>query len=78
MKTDVTIPDEVFQQAEEFAAALGMSRSELYAAALSQFIREQWDDFITERLNEVYSENDSELDAANKQLQAISLPVERW
>lgn len=54
METVVTIPDDVFRKAEELAAALGLSRSEVYAAALAEFIRER--QRITERLNEVYTE----------------------
>ncbi|MCI0486398.1 MAG: hypothetical protein L0229_07340 [Blastocatellia bacterium] len=78
METAVTIPDEVFRQAEELAAALGLSRSDLYAAALAEFIRERREERITERLNEVYAEADSSLDPVLDKLQAISLPVEQW
>lgn len=78
MKIAVTIPDEVFRRAEEIANALGISRSELYAKALAEFIREQRDERITERLNQAYAENNSSLDATLEQLQAASLPVERW
>jgi metal-responsive CopG/Arc/MetJ family transcriptional regulator len=78
MKIAVTIPDEVFRRAEEVASALGISRSELYARALAEFIREQRDERITERLNQVYAETDSGLDAVLEQLQTASLPVERW
>lgn len=75
METAVTIPDNLFRQAEELAAALGISRSDLYAAALQEFIRDQR---VTERLNQVYQKNDSELDGVLKQLQAVSLPAEQW
>ncbi len=78
METVVTIPDEVFRKAEDLAAALGLSRSEVYAAALGEFIRERHDLHITERLNEVYAKDDSDLDPAIRQLQTISLPVEQW
>jgi len=78
MEIAVIIPDEVSRQAEELAAALGMSRSELYAQALAEFIRERRDERITERLNQVYAANDSDLDAVIQQLQAVSLPVEQW
>lgn len=78
METVVTIPDEVFRKAEELAASLGLSRSEVYAAALTEFIRERREQRVTERLNEVYAENDSELDPAIRQAQSNSLPVEHW
>ncbi len=71
----MVIPDDLFRQAEELAAALGISRSDLYAAAIAQFIRDRR---VTERLNQVYENNDSELDAVVRQLQAVSLPTEQW
>lgn len=78
METVVTIPDEVFRKAEDLADALGLSRSEVYTAALAEFIRERRDLRITERLNEVYAKDDSDLDPVIRQLQAVSLPVEQW
>lgn len=78
METVISIADDVFQQAEELAAALGISRNELYAIALIQLIDQHRHDFITDRLNEVYAETESELDAVVEKLQALSLPEERW
>jgi hypothetical protein len=78
VKTAVTIPDEVFQEAEGLAAALGISIEELYIAALTQFISEHNDQRITERLNQVYEKNDSSTDEVIKRMQAASLPVEQW
>jgi hypothetical protein len=34
MKTTVSIPDQIFQDAERFARAAGISRSQLYSLAL--------------------------------------------
>jgi antitoxin MazE6 len=34
MKTAISIPDDVFEQAERYAKRLGVSRSELYARAV--------------------------------------------
>jgi metal-responsive CopG/Arc/MetJ family transcriptional regulator len=78
METVILIPDDIYRQAEELAATLGMSRSELYATALAEFLGQQRDEYITEHLNQVYAETDSEVDAVIKQLQTVSLPVERW
>jgi len=78
METVVTIPDDVFRKVEDLAAALGLSRSELYTAALAEFIRERRDLSITERLDEVYAEAHSDLDPVIRQLQSVSLPVEQW
>ncbi|MEW6207634.1 MAG: hypothetical protein AB1631_04655 [Acidobacteriota bacterium] len=78
MKTAVTIPDDVFQEAQELAATLGLSLEELYTAAVAQFISEHSSQRITERLNQVYEKNDSSLDDVIKRMQAVSLPVEQW
>jgi metal-responsive CopG/Arc/MetJ family transcriptional regulator len=78
METTVSLPNEVFQKAEEVAAALGISRDELYAAALLQYLREKGKDEITEKLNQVYAETESEIDEISQRLQLVSLPVEQW
>jgi predicted nucleic acid-binding protein len=78
MKTAVTIPDDVFQEAQELAAALGLSLNDLYIAAIAQVINEHSDQSITERLNQVYEKNDSSLEDVIERMQAVSLPVEQW
>jgi metal-responsive CopG/Arc/MetJ family transcriptional regulator len=79
MKTAVSIPDPVFDAAEELAGELGVSRSELYARALSEFLRERLDRSVTERLNEVYADEESSgLDPALATLQSASLDREDW
>jgi hypothetical protein len=54
MKTAVSIPDRVFRSAEQLAARLGVSRSELYAKALASLVEKHREDLITTQLNEVY------------------------
>jgi predicted transcriptional regulator len=78
MDVSVSLPDEVARRAEELADELGVSRDELYAAAITRFVNGRHAEEITERLDEVYAEADSDLDDALKRLQAASLPVERW
>jgi metal-responsive CopG/Arc/MetJ family transcriptional regulator len=40
VKTAISIPDETFRQAEQRAAALGMSRSEFFARAAEHYLKE--------------------------------------
>jgi len=40
MKTAISIPDRVFRSAEQLAARLGVSRSELYSKALAALVNE--------------------------------------
>lgn len=78
MKTAISLPDPVFKEAEILAKRLGMSRSELYATAVAQFVATHREEDITAALNEVYSENDSAVDPALNQLQWLALPREEW
>lgn len=77
MKTAISIPDDLFDSAEGTARRLGMSRSELYARALREYLAEHGAEGITERLNEVYggdsSRQESGLDPALAALQKRSL-----
>ena len=81
MKTAVSIPDGLFESVEGLARRLGMSRSELYAKALREYLEEHGGEGITERLDEVYGveENEAGLDPVLAKLQERSLPdVDGW
>ncbi len=53
MKTAVSIPNPVFEEAENLARRLGLSRSELYSRAVNMFLEAYREDRITEALNQV-------------------------
>jgi len=72
MKVTVSIPDRLFEAADEVAARLDVSRSRLYALALQQFVQEQ-DDAITKKLNEVYASEPSALDPVFQSIQSRSV-----
>ena len=78
MKTAISIPDEIFDAAEEVARRLNLSRSQLYARAVADFVERQRRDGVTARLDTVYAVNDEGLDPALEQLQLESLPREDW
>ena len=56
MKTAVSIPDEVFEEAECLAADLKTSRSQLYSRALREFVARHAPDRVTEAMNQVIAE----------------------
>ena len=56
MKTAISLPDQLYDDAEETAKSLGIPRSQLFAKALEEFISRHKQERITERLNEVYGE----------------------
>jgi metal-responsive CopG/Arc/MetJ family transcriptional regulator len=51
MKTAVSIPDPIFETADQLAKELGISRSELYARALEELIRNRKREHITASIN---------------------------
>lgn len=78
MKTAISLPDPIFEEAEELAKRLGMSRSQLYATAVSQFVEAYREEAITAALNELYATEDSAVDPVLQQLQALAWPYEEW
>ena len=55
MKTAISIPDNLFKDAEITAKQLGLARSQLYAKAIKEFIEHHNKEKITEKLNSLYS-----------------------
>ena len=78
MKTAVSIPDKIFRSADLLAKRLGMSRSQLYATALADFLSGRQSQQVKERLDAIYGEEESALDPSAIKLQAKSLPPEEW
>ncbi len=78
MKTAISLPDELFRLAEAAARKLRMSRSQLYAAAIREFLERRQTSKITERLNKIYSKQRSGLDPALQSAQIQSLEREDW
>ncbi len=78
MKTAISIPDEVFEAADKLAGRLGMSRSELYREAVSDFIRRRQRNNVTEKLNEIYDKEPSDLDSIARAIQYGSLDKGNW
>lgn len=78
MKTAVSVPDDLFRLAELAARRLRVSRSRLYATALSEFLNRQQAGAVTQRLNEVYSRRPAKLDSAFDHAQLRSLDKDSW
>ena len=53
MKTAVSIPDEVFDKVERLARRGRRSRSEVYSAALREYVARHAPDEVTEAMNRV-------------------------
>ena len=78
MKTAVSIPDEIYQSADQLAKRLGMSRSELYSKAVSNYINAHKNEAVTKALDQIYAKEKSEIDPVINVMQLRSLPKETW
>jgi metal-responsive CopG/Arc/MetJ family transcriptional regulator len=74
MKTAISIPDSVYEQAERYARRKGITRSELYRQALQLYLERE--ETIVEQLNAVYDKEDSTLDPLLEKLQYRTLTGE--
>jgi metal-responsive CopG/Arc/MetJ family transcriptional regulator len=78
MKTAISIPDEIYQSADQLAKRLGMSRSELYSKAVSFFIEAHQNEEVTRALDKIYDKETSEIDPVIGVMQLKSMPKEEW
>ena len=78
VKTAISIPDPIFKEAEKAAKRLGMSRSELYARAVAEFVQILKRDGIKGQLDKIYAEEDSALDSSLAKMQSASVFRENW
>ena len=78
MKTAISIPDDVFQSAEQLAHRLGVSRSELYVQALKSYLQVHHENNVTDTLNTVYGNTPEQLDPVLQSVQTRSLPQDDW
>ena len=65
MKTAVSIPGPLFNEAEVLARKLGVSRSRLYSKALEDYVEHHQNKELLDKINAAYAEG---LDAEEKQL----------
>ena len=53
MKTAVSIPDEIFEKVERLARRARRSRSEVFSAALSEYVARHVPDEVTDAMDQV-------------------------
>ena len=78
MKTAISIPDQVYEAAEQLAQRLGLSRSRLYATAVRCFVAEHQHLEVTESLNQIYGDEATRVDPILDTLQLATLDSEDW
>jgi metal-responsive CopG/Arc/MetJ family transcriptional regulator len=78
MKVAISLPDPIFSAAEGFARRLRVSRSQLYAQAIEEYLDKRHDASITERLNAVYAQEQALVDPALAAAQLGAIGHETW
>ncbi len=78
MKTAVSIPDKLFAAADQYAKAHGVSRSNLYAKAIAQFLDQHPADYITSQLNNIYKDKQTKVNKTVSAMQFHSIEKEEW
>lgn len=62
MKTTISIPDDLYAEAEQTIRRFGKSRSQFYADAVREYLARHDPDAVTEALNRLYEHVDSRPD----------------
>lgn len=78
MKVAISLPDQVFSAAEKLAHRLRVSRSQLYAQALEQYVGERQESLVTEQLNAVYAARQEPMEPAVLTAQLEAIGHEAW
>ena len=78
LKTAISIPENIYRDAEDVAKSLGMTRSRLYSAAVADFLNRYRKDDIKAKLNKIHAPGSTGVDPVLAAMQLASLPQEEW
>jgi metal-responsive CopG/Arc/MetJ family transcriptional regulator len=78
MKTAISLPDDVFEQADQLARRLGKSRSELYREAVAEYVARHDPEAVTEAMNRVAAQVDTRPDAFSDAAARTLLERSEW
>ena len=82
MKTAISIPDDLFETVERLADELHLSRSQVFADAVREYVEKQRNRQILEAINKAYASPETKQEAKVRRLSvqqhAKSLKAEKW
>lgn len=78
MKVAISLPDDVFAEAELLASRQGVSRSQLYVQALEEYLEKRKGSRVTEQLDAVYATGQEPLDPGLAAAQQGAIGREAW
>ena len=62
VKTAISLDESLFREAENWAGKLGVSRSQLFARAVEEYVRRHENEELLRRLNEAHADGPDEED----------------
>lgn len=78
MKVAVSIPDPIFEAAEQLAKERNIPRSQIFAEALSTYLELRNSESVTALLNEIYGRESSNVDKSLIKAQFDAINHEAW
>ena len=78
MKVTVSIPDPIFEAAEQLDKERNIPRSQIFAEALSTYLELRNSESVTALLNEIYGREPSKVDEALTKVQFEAISHESW
>jgi metal-responsive CopG/Arc/MetJ family transcriptional regulator len=78
MKTAISIPDDVFADADQLARKLQQSRSQLYSRAVREYVARHTDDEVTGALDALYAQETSALGEFGRAAAKRTLEHSEW
>jgi metal-responsive CopG/Arc/MetJ family transcriptional regulator len=78
MKTAISLPDNLFAAADAFAQQRDMTRSELYAKALSEYLQRHPTDNVTKKINAALKKIEGSSDESMREYGLESLRKLPW
>jgi metal-responsive CopG/Arc/MetJ family transcriptional regulator len=78
MKIAISVPDDIFKEAERLARKTKRSRSELYSLALKEFLARHSPEQITEAMNNALAEIDEGAEEFTREAARKTLGRDEW
>ena len=78
MKTAISIPDDVFEEADRLAQRMKRSRSDLYGRAVAEYVARHSPDIVTETMNLTLLEIDDDSDDFARTASRRALQSSEW
>lgn len=78
MKTAISVPDDVYRDAERYARKAGKTRSQLYSDAVRQYLLQHTPDAVTEAMNDACAKIDQSEDGFARAAAHRALRRESW